>query len=100
MYGSKCKGGLRAEISEVLKHINMDDPAPLGRYLEVNHRRSVWGPQGKKTTEVEFDVLDFFRAKCKAYKADTGKTLRKVDSPLRQRSTTSPSIRTWQPKAS
>ena len=36
MYGSKSAGGLRAEIDEVRKHIRMDDPAPLGRYLGVN----------------------------------------------------------------
>ena len=47
MYGSKSKAGLRAEISEARKRMNMDDPAPLGRYLGVNHRRSVWGPKGK-----------------------------------------------------
>ena len=51
MFGSKSKGGIRDEISVVRKAINMDDPAPLGRYLGVNHRTSVLGKPGKQTTE-------------------------------------------------
>ncbi len=59
----------------------MDDPHPLGRYLGCYHRVAVTGPVGATVTEVEFDMIDFFRTKVDAYVADTGRTLRAVDTP-------------------
>ena len=81
MYGSKSKGGFRDVIKEIRKHVRMDDPHPLGRYLGVNHRIARHGGKGKEAIEVEFDMTDYFRAKCRAYVEDSGRTLRKVDSP-------------------
>ena len=81
MYGPDCKGGLRDVLKEVRKEISMEEPHPLGRYLGVERRTKISGTPGKRTTEAEFDMIAFFKAKVDAYVNDSQRTLGTVDSP-------------------
>ena len=60
---------LQAAIKQIRTKINMKEPHPLGRYL------------GKSVTEVEFNMTQYFASKVKAYVRDTGKTMRRFDTP-------------------
>ena len=100
LYGSKAKGGLGAEIAEVRKHIRMDDPAPMGRYLGVNHRTSVMGPVGNKTSEVEFDMIDFSGARSRHVRTTLGVRSARWTHLMLLNSTTQHLTETWKHQVS
>ena len=79
MLGGPSLTGL---IKELQKVVEMEEPAPLNKYLGCSHSISTTGEKGSRITECEFDMQDYTLAAIDEYVKNTGLTLKSAPTPF------------------